>query len=785
MAYKINGTTVVDNSRNVCACCVTSCCITASTRLDAPSGTTANRPGSPATGSLYFDTDEGSLLSYDGASWAAVGGGSDPVSFCGMTACSMESCCIETLCPSNIFGIYQQSIPLSSNFYWVAYIPAATGTFSTNCIPLLGVGYCKPFHVSSDGTVILAGLGYSSGNGGYAPQAYTSIAAKNGGATYTVLSGTTNKLYVNATCCCVACSCICRMWGGYVNNDRHIPMIGYSGHTDSCYKGYLGHYDCSGTEGYTNCGWVIPYPSVYNSICPVYKMCGGTSWAKRSVNNFSCAKATKVFCALDETLGFSCFVTAECVKGPNNGMFCEGTGFGCGCCICCPGWTDTEMGISHPCGFVFMMTRDATDLRYYPSSGTTRSSLDGGTCGRLQGLFTISCCTSSCPCIKNNHSGCAFELPHLCAGAAFMRMPTNAQECMHYIVTWNYCTCCTKIHCIPCCQNTQCRTPWYNHCACGFVSWQKDPVDDNIYYNLTFENQENGGSRCLFLCATKFDFSNECPCYVCEFCFRVCHCFACCGVITSVPVYYDLETCGMVSFYMHGSNYCCRSTLGWGWIVEKMDFTNCTYQFIDYSCMNSYNTRGFLGRCTCNPNGPSFCGMCTACDYSKFGFGLSPNGKFGVMIWGGPDNSNLSGARPNFEWMVCCCCARSIRICCYQLERSALACNCCLTNPVCYRPFTCTPVCVYNECDRSCTLPLSCNGTGIICRCSAKFWLGPRDPADFCCGAATCAANTYNQWPVLEDNNYTMGDVIKDYETRKGPSYACLGFSSPGYTCGE
>lgn len=73
MAYKINGTTVVDNSRNVCACCVTSCCITASTRMDAPSGTTAQRPSSPATGSLYFDTDEGSLLSYDGSEWKAGG----------------------------------------------------------------------------------------------------------------------------------------------------------------------------------------------------------------------------------------------------------------------------------------------------------------------------------------------------------------------------------------------------------------------------------------------------------------------------------------------------------------------------------------------------------------------------------------------------------------------------------------------------------------------------------------------------------------------------------------
>jgi len=78
MAYKINGTTVVDNSRNVCACCVTSCCITASDRMDAPSGTTAQRPSSPATGSIYFDTDEGSLISYNGTDWASVGGSSAP-----------------------------------------------------------------------------------------------------------------------------------------------------------------------------------------------------------------------------------------------------------------------------------------------------------------------------------------------------------------------------------------------------------------------------------------------------------------------------------------------------------------------------------------------------------------------------------------------------------------------------------------------------------------------------------------------------------------------------------
>lgn len=90
MAYKINGTTVVDNSRNVCACCVTSCCITASSRMDAPSGTTAQRPSSPATGSIYFDTDLGSLISYNGTDWGTVGGG-DKVEYDNIKTASNES----------------------------------------------------------------------------------------------------------------------------------------------------------------------------------------------------------------------------------------------------------------------------------------------------------------------------------------------------------------------------------------------------------------------------------------------------------------------------------------------------------------------------------------------------------------------------------------------------------------------------------------------------------------------------------------------------------------------
>ena len=39
------------------------------TNVTAPSGTTANRPSSPATGQLYFDTDEGTLVAYSGTEW--------------------------------------------------------------------------------------------------------------------------------------------------------------------------------------------------------------------------------------------------------------------------------------------------------------------------------------------------------------------------------------------------------------------------------------------------------------------------------------------------------------------------------------------------------------------------------------------------------------------------------------------------------------------------------------------------------------------------------------------
>ena len=56
MALKISGTNVVDDSRN---------CIIGS-------GTTAQRPASPVTGTLWFNTTLGVLEGWNGTSWITL-----------------------------------------------------------------------------------------------------------------------------------------------------------------------------------------------------------------------------------------------------------------------------------------------------------------------------------------------------------------------------------------------------------------------------------------------------------------------------------------------------------------------------------------------------------------------------------------------------------------------------------------------------------------------------------------------------------------------------------------
>lgn len=58
MAFSVNGIEVID----------------ADGVLKVASGTTAERPDSPATGMIFFNTETPGFEGYDGAEWGAIGG---------------------------------------------------------------------------------------------------------------------------------------------------------------------------------------------------------------------------------------------------------------------------------------------------------------------------------------------------------------------------------------------------------------------------------------------------------------------------------------------------------------------------------------------------------------------------------------------------------------------------------------------------------------------------------------------------------------------------------------
>ena len=90
MAVKVNGTTVIDDNRNVCAVSVCACCIESSSTVTIPSGNTASRP-TGGTGELFFDTDEGKLVAHNGTEWA-VAGGSDAEAKFGIAGDGSATC---------------------------------------------------------------------------------------------------------------------------------------------------------------------------------------------------------------------------------------------------------------------------------------------------------------------------------------------------------------------------------------------------------------------------------------------------------------------------------------------------------------------------------------------------------------------------------------------------------------------------------------------------------------------------------------------------------------------
>ena len=72
MAVKVSGTVVLNDSRNFTSDTVSvqGTNLVATQKFKVASGSTAQRPGSPGTGDLFFDTDLGTLISFNGSDWA-------------------------------------------------------------------------------------------------------------------------------------------------------------------------------------------------------------------------------------------------------------------------------------------------------------------------------------------------------------------------------------------------------------------------------------------------------------------------------------------------------------------------------------------------------------------------------------------------------------------------------------------------------------------------------------------------------------------------------------------
>lgn len=77
MAIKVNGTTVIDDSRNISSIvnltATGNAVFSTTSHMQIPAGTTAQRPGTNTAGFMRFNTSTGSLEINNGTSFSAVG----------------------------------------------------------------------------------------------------------------------------------------------------------------------------------------------------------------------------------------------------------------------------------------------------------------------------------------------------------------------------------------------------------------------------------------------------------------------------------------------------------------------------------------------------------------------------------------------------------------------------------------------------------------------------------------------------------------------------------------
>lgn len=750
MAYKVNGTTVVDNSRNVCACCVTSCCITASTRLDAPSGNTASRPASPVTGSLYFDTDEGSLVSYNGTDWAAVGG----------AAVAQYSIASDPYCNCSfrVSGMCQNCVDLGGKFYY----PSAYHRMFSPSMGLIGSNCrCRATVLGGDGSFTYSMI-YKSMLcvNGLCPSRYWCGCAVHYGVSHTFFGKDGSKYYLTdnakmplgAICYSTGCymgsyECDATYVGAGVcsNPSFNAALVSVGGHTAT--GGYLS-LGCNAILGQISS--LIPYDSMRSSLCPAY-----------------CLEPAVgiVLNGLLETANLgsynSCGFSEE---NKRNNIFAMNYGIGSYLRCYKTGIVDAACDCIY-CTSQTAVFGDPTDLSLwtYDTSGAVgvykadnNSSLKFAT---FHSKCAINCVPSYSCCntyVYNTNAGVAFIRYHMNIGGCWCWGPSccvyAGSTQIQYIYKIDLNTNCIQ-HYIP--YGNQLATNYVNQTSCfwsllglfeecfgGGAVWFDGPSCQYINRVHSANHGCSGpglGHRVHF---TRYDHTTMQPICSMELFNTVCLNVVpniCCCMRHKQMIAFDETTCKMLLKYVRGPNDCCGVIAGLGFAIYQLDPTNCALCFVTAAEIPCYK-----GGCSGMTHGKGMYNMCyniIGCQYQETRSGLFANNNGDILLVHINSNANYTyqaGKIAKSDWtavtsteqfaqiLPCGATYCAANFCLFRCDVTSFVCfNCTYLDTTCYLPCYCLSqsgidsVCVLGpySCFYSCLIvnPTTCFGAGGDC----------------------------------------------------------------------
>lgn len=775
MAYKINGTTVVDNSRNVCACCVTSCCVTASTRLDVPSGGTASRPASPATGSLYFDTDEGALVAYDGTDWSSVGGAEVVAKFSsgddgtvpatsyllGKTNC-LCMCCM---------GINSGCIPC----YYSVRTPLCRA-FCSNATSRAG-------HISfgADGSFVMTTGVFKNiptqnvncGDPCFRHSSRTHGVFQNNRCCYKLADAVSVTGY--QACCyqansratwCLGKSICCQTANMASNHNFYnfYSLFGSAGFSEN--GGYITGGCVPG-----NLDYIVPYTSLGNSLCPAYKMV-----------NQSCILIRAVVYNSVLTNNTS-FGGRWYNGGLNNYIQCHFNG-GCGM-----PWGNTIT--CQQCS-VDLFLQDVTDLGYYTKSGSCYTTTAAGTCGCFRHLNTRNGCGACYNAnIRQNawENKCSGDVFVITRGAFSLPCITFSTACSAYnclqpkLLKINRSTGCMTLY-RPfgcgcgggsCLSNPECMTCFAvwggNLTQCRVNSiFYTHPNSDCVRIIQSFNiYQCQGTCRYFNMNYSLWNVSNaSCIYAICAGCFTTCIDVGtyCCH---SVPrhinlLHWDEASCRGIWSMAFGA---CTDLIQWsncgmGFAITQTDFTNNALCIVD-----AVRTCGGGGTYFGQWAGGSMsaCCNCCVCCVRDNGDGIWPqkSGHIGLKWNFEYPNGHCnccSGAMVRLEDWTCstfniCCIIPSAKRCCACWKECMINPCCCHTDILCYMPKYCCictgQYCLTDTCGTAlcyCLFPHSATAdANHYCLCETTYeeavcWLDRPSTTCCVCGCINFAGST-------------------------------------------